>query len=129
MEPTTLFARPTASPEEIINRVHRDLVAKWGSPGTPPRALIEVAETSVRALWDSKVKLFVPVLALRDARSRLGTLLSPTTPLGSLGPTSTERPGLVPLRSTEPRTDVLDVSSDVLDAAEDILDLSSDMHA
>jgi hypothetical protein len=63
------------SPEPIIAQVRRQLAddARVG-PRLPPDLLDRVADRVVRDLWESRVKVFVPVLALRQARELLQEL-------------------------------------------------------
>jgi len=72
MEPATPFAQVPTTPEPIIAQVRRQLDddARGGAP-VPPGVLDRVADDAVRQLWPSRVKTFVPVLALRTARERL----------------------------------------------------------
>jgi hypothetical protein len=72
MGPVTPFAQMPATPEPIIAQVRRQL-ADDPVLGTPlePSLLDHVAERAVRELWESRVKTFVPVLALRQARELL----------------------------------------------------------
>src|SRR5918998_3087624 len=72
MGPVTPFAQMPATPEPIIAQVRRQL-ADDPALGTPLEATLldHVAERSVRELWESRVKTFVPVLALRQARELL----------------------------------------------------------
>lgn len=119
MESVTLFAQPTATQETVIDRVRRDLLAEGTGRDTPAPVLAEAAETSVRALWDSRVKLFVPVLALRDARSKLGSQAVP--------PERATANGSIPVAVTTVQADVLDLTDDALNVTGDTLDLSSDM--
>lgn len=119
MESVTLFAQPTATQETVIDRVRRDLLAEGTGRDTPAPVLAEAAETSVRALWDSRVKLFVPVLALRDARSKLGSQAVP--------PERATANRSAPVTVTTGQADVLDLTDDALNVTGDTLDLSSDM--
>ena len=68
----TPFAQMPSTPEPIIAQVRRQLT---DDPvlTTPLEAnlLDDVAERVVRELWESRVKTFVPVLALRQAREML----------------------------------------------------------
>lgn len=112
VESVTLFAQSTATQETVIDRVRRELLAEGTGRDTLPAVLAEAAETSVRALWDSRVKLFVPVLALRDARSRLGSQAVPSERATASRP--------VPVAVTTRQPDVLDVTGDTLDLSSDM---------
>ena len=72
MGPVTPFAQIPSTPEPIIAQVRRQL-ADDPALGTPLEAnlLDRVADRAVRELWESRVKTFVPVLALRQAREIL----------------------------------------------------------
>src|SRR5215204_4086757 len=72
MQLVTPFAQTPSTPEPIIAQVRRQLadddqVGAW----VPAGVLDRVAEQAVRELWSSRVKTFVPVLALRTAREIL----------------------------------------------------------
>jgi hypothetical protein len=72
MEAANPFAQVPSTPEPIIAQVRRQLadddpVGMWVSVGVLDR----VADHAVRELWSSRVKTFVPVLALRTAREIL----------------------------------------------------------
>ena len=72
METLTPFAQMPATPEPIIAQVQRQLAddARHGVM-VPTTILDRVADRTVRELWESRVKTFVPVLALRQARELL----------------------------------------------------------
>ncbi len=115
MGPVTPFAQMPATPEPIIAQVRRQL-ADDPVLGTPlePNLLDHVAERAVRELWESRVKTFVPVLALRQARALLheqgieiaadGRQVSGTGSMATAQPRPVERP----------RQDVLHLDADVL---------------
>jgi hypothetical protein len=65
------FAQVPLTPEPIIAQVRRQL--ERDGLAKPGGALDHVAERAVRELWGSRVKTFVPVLALRQAREVLLT--------------------------------------------------------
>jgi hypothetical protein len=72
MEPVTLFAQMPTSPEPIIAQVRRQLGDDAPLDRSVETTLLDsVAERAVRELWGSRVKTFVPVLALREARAVL----------------------------------------------------------
>ncbi len=124
MDAETLFAQPVSTPEATVDRVRRDLLAEWAGLGPPPLEITQAAEASVRALWDSKVKLFVPVLALRAARSSLGNTSLRRAPARRALPPVPD-PALI--FALDPEREALDITDDSLDVAGDSLDLSSDM--
>lgn len=124
MDAETLFAQPVSTSEVTVDRVRRDLLAEWAGLGPPPPEITQAAEASVRALWDSKVKHFVPVLALRAARSSLGNTSLRRAP-ARCAPLPMPDPALT--AAVDPQREALDVTDDSLDVAGDSLDLSSDM--
>jgi hypothetical protein len=63
------FAQVPATPEPIIAQVRRQLEADGLT--MPGGTIDSVADRAVRELWESRVKTFVPVLALRQAREML----------------------------------------------------------
>jgi hypothetical protein len=65
----TLFAQMPTGPEAIIAQVRRDLARD--STTLPAADLDALAEDAVHRLWDSRVKVFIPVLALREVRESL----------------------------------------------------------
>jgi hypothetical protein len=72
METPSPFAQVPATPQAIVSQVRRQLDSETGQNGKVPESLIDrMADEAVRQLWDSRVKTFVPVLALRQARERL----------------------------------------------------------
>ena len=114
MEALTPFAQMPTTPEPIIAQVRR-LLADDVPTGLTVEAnvLDSVADHAVRELWSSRVKTFVPVLALRQAREVLQeqdvliTAEDPTTPAAQ---TSTA----VGSQGEWPRRDVLAIQDDVL---------------
>ena len=72
METENAFGRVTVSPEAVIarvrNEVKRDCEVGRFDPCPPTEAVDRVVATAVSELWNSRVKTFVPVLALRTAR-------------------------------------------------------------
>ena len=72
MDAATLFAQMPTTPELIIAQVRRQLDDEAWS-GLADRAIVldRLADQAVRDLWGSRVKTFVPVLALREARQIL----------------------------------------------------------
>jgi hypothetical protein len=72
MENLTPFAQMPATPEPIIAQVRRQLAEddRFGSQ-IPSGVIDRVADRAVRELWGSRVKTFVPILALRQAQEIL----------------------------------------------------------
>ncbi len=71
MEAATPFAQMPATPEPVIAQVRRQLAGEDEPAGVSSAELDTVADRAVRELWGSRVKIFVPVLALRQARELL----------------------------------------------------------
>ena len=72
MEALTPFAQMPTNPESIIAQVRRQLTDDAPLDRAGETTLLDsVAERAVRELWSSRVKTFVPVLALRQAREVL----------------------------------------------------------
>lgn len=70
--PGSLFAQVPPSPEPIIARVRRGLVDACDDRRCPPPPELDrAAAAAVHALWNSRVRTFVEVLALRQAREEL----------------------------------------------------------
>src|SRR3712207_915752 len=68
----TPFAQMPVTPEPIIAQVRRQLVDDAHDARSVQADVIDrVADRAVRELWGSRVKTFVPVLALRTAREML----------------------------------------------------------
>ena len=113
MGPVTPFAQIPATPEPIIAQVRRQL-ADDPALGTPlePSLLDHVAERAVRELWESRVKTFVPVLALRQARELLHDqgIAADRWQVRSAGSMATAEPR----QAERPRQDVLHLDTDVL---------------
>ena len=72
MDAANPFAQVPSSPEPIIAQVRRQLAdeERTGLVSHGP-VLDRVADSAVRELWGSRIKTFVPVLALRQAREML----------------------------------------------------------
>lgn len=125
MESANLFAQMPTTPEPIIAQVRRQLDDDDAPPGkrVETTLLDSVAEQAVRELWSSRVKTFVPVLALREARAVLREqeiLLAAEQPEmhSSAEPVATR-----PVAERTPR-DVLPIGLDVLPVDErDVLSL------
>jgi len=72
MESSSLFAQMPPMPEQIIARLLLELKHDVEESAPPAEIdLARLADTAVRELWGSSVKVFVPVLALRRAREVL----------------------------------------------------------
>src|SRR5262245_8547651 len=75
MESESAFGRVTLTPEAVMARVRsevkRDCEAGRFDPCPPADAVDRVVNVAVTELWDSRVKIFVSLLALREARERL----------------------------------------------------------
>src|SRR5688500_3403451 len=72
MQFVTPFAQTPATPEPIIAQVRRQLADDDQVGARVPAGVLDrVADQAVRELWSSRVKTFVPVLALRTAREIL----------------------------------------------------------
>ena len=75
VEAANPFARMPSTPESIIAQMRRQLNDDASRVMTvEPTVLDQVAERAVRELWGSRIKTFVPVLALRQAREILRNL-------------------------------------------------------
>jgi hypothetical protein len=73
MEAANPFAQVPTTPEPIIALVRRQLADEEEELGirVPLRVVDRAADRAVRELWGSRVKTFVPILALRQAREIL----------------------------------------------------------
>lgn len=72
MDVANPFAQPPLSPEPIIAQVRRQLLADVGMSSLTPSEVVDgMVDRVVRDLWNSRVKTFVPVLALRESRELL----------------------------------------------------------
>ena len=66
------FAQMPLTPEPIIAQVRRQLMAESGTDAPARSDLVDaLVDRVVRELWSSRVKTFVPILALRESRDRL----------------------------------------------------------
>ena len=66
------FAQVPATPEPVIAQVRRQLADEsWSELISHGPVLDRLADRAVRELWGSRIKTFVPVLALRQAREML----------------------------------------------------------
>ena len=72
MQLVTPFAQTPSTPEPIIAQVRRQLADDDQVGAQVPTGVLDrVADQVVRELWSSRIKIFVPVLALRTAREIL----------------------------------------------------------
>src|SRR4051794_31064172 len=109
------FAQIPTTPKPIIAQVRRQLADEaWPGMVSDGPVLDRVADQAVRELWGSRIKTFVPVLALRQAREMLreqDVLISMYQPQRSHADRST------PMRSRDERQqrgDVLPVDANVV---------------
>jgi hypothetical protein len=114
MESANPFAQMPITPEPIIAQVRRQLADDAPLDSSVETALLDhVAERAVRELWGSRVKTFVPVLALREARAALreqGVPMATARP----DPRSADEPVARRSASEKPRWDVLPIHGDVV---------------
>ena len=114
MDAANPFAQVPATPEPIIAQVRRQLADEaWPGMVSHGPVLDRVADRAVRELWGSRIKTFVPVLALRQAREMLrqqDVLTSMYQPQRSRPDESTVTR---PLEERQ-RRDVLPVDADVV---------------
>jgi hypothetical protein len=107
MPATTLFAQMPPTPEPIIAQVERDLARD--STAVAAADLATFADRAVRGLWDSRVRGFIAILALREVRellARQDRVISVVPP--SLAPDDPPPP----TPSEPPRRDVLPIPED-----------------
>ena len=72
MEAANPFTQMPATPESMIAQVRRQLADDAPRVMTVETTILDqVADQAVRELWGSRIKTFVPVLALRQAREIL----------------------------------------------------------
>ena len=115
MDAANPFAQVPTTPEPIIAQVRRQLADEaWPGLVSHGPVLDRVADRAVRELWGSRIKTFVPVLALRQAREMLreqDVLISMHQPQHSYAGESTvaTRP-----HEERQRRDVLAVERDVV---------------
>jgi hypothetical protein len=110
----TPFAQVPATPEPIIAQVRRQLLDDADEAmRVQVDVLDRVADRAVRELWGSRVKTFVPVLALRTAREMLreqDLLITAERPARRR---AEGLPTAMPLVE-RPRPDVLSIPGDVM---------------
>ena len=115
MEFVTPFAQTPSSPEPIIAQVRRQLADEdWVGARIPTGVLDRVADQAVRELWSSRVRTFVPVLALRTARELLSNqnvLITVDLPMMRNGE---EALAMMPRAAERTPQDVVHVESDIL---------------
>lgn len=114
MELVTPFAQTPSSPEPIIAQVRRQLADDRVGARVPTGVLDRVADQAVRELWSSRVKTFVPVLALRTARELLrdqDVLITVGLPMMRNGE---EALAVMPREVERPPQDIIHIESDVL---------------
>jgi hypothetical protein len=72
MEFASSATQAAATPEAVVAQVRRQLSLDLiESAGDQRHQVDRIVETTVRELWSGRVKTFVPVLALREARDYL----------------------------------------------------------
>ena len=115
MELVTPFAQTPSSPEPIIAQVRRQLADDDRVGARVPTGVLDrVADQAVRELWSSRVKTFVPVLALRTARELLrdqDVLITVGLPMMRNGE---EALAVMPREVERPPQDIIHIESDVL---------------
>ena len=114
MELVTPFAQTPSSPEPIIAQVRRQLADDRVGARVPTGVLDRVADQAVRELWSSRVKTFVPVLALRTARELLrdqDVLITVGLPMMR---NSEEALAVMPRAVERTPQDIIHIESDVL---------------
>jgi hypothetical protein len=73
-KPPTLFAIPVQMPETMATQVRLQLERRFADDVPPGVDLASVALQAVENFQSARIKAFVPVLAVRDARELLGRL-------------------------------------------------------
>lgn len=115
MELVTPFAQTPSSPEPIIAQVRRQLADDDRVGARVPTGVLDrVADQAVRELWSSRVKTFVPVLALRTARELLrdqDVLITVGLPMMRNGE---EALAVMPRAVERTPRDIIHIESDVL---------------
>jgi len=69
------FAQVPSDPESIVALVMREAEEEWQDQHLPTPMLDHCVREAVDGLWDSQIKTFVPLFALRRVRAcvRAGT--------------------------------------------------------
>ena len=115
MELVTPFAQTPSSPEPIIAQVRRQLADDDRVGARVPTGVLDrVADQAVRELWSSRVKTFVPVLALRTARELLrdqDVLITVGLPMMRNGE---EALAVMPRAVERTPQDIIHIESDIL---------------
>jgi hypothetical protein len=115
MELVTPFAQTPSTPEPIIAQVRRQLADDDQVGARVPTGVLDrVADQAVRELWSSRVKTFVPVLALRTARELLrdqDVLITVGLPMMRNGE---EALAVMPRAVERTPQDIIHIESDVL---------------
>jgi hypothetical protein len=89
MDPSTPFAHSPATPESISAEICRQLTADYATNhDTQGIAFAAIADAAVHEVWGGRVTTFVPVLALRQARSVLHAQGMTMPPRSLRSPTS-----------------------------------------
>jgi hypothetical protein len=115
MQGLTPFAETPTTPEPIIAQVRRQLAQddRFGRQ-IPGVVIARVADRAVRELWGSPVKIFVPILALRQAQEILReqdvVISAPRPAVRHVQTASTVGPS----RVEPPRHDVLSIENAAL---------------
>ena len=117
MESETPFARMPTSPESIIDQVRRQLRDDAHEAlRVQADVLDSVAASAVWELWQSRVRTFVPVLALRQAREVLQEQDRLILPVLSVA-----HPAAMAPRDERPGRDVLAIPDGVMPLDEEAL--------
>jgi hypothetical protein len=119
MAATNPYADAPTTPDPFVNRVRKDLLSLDATQSTDANLIAVVAMDEVLASWPRPVKTFIPVLALRAARSRL-------FPDASLAPASVSPKHAEPEQSSKlgarsNHDGSMDLSDDILDLRDDVL--------
>ncbi len=115
MDSANPFAQVPTTPEPVIAQVRRQLADEaWSGLVSHGPVLDRVADRAVRDLWGSRIKTFVPLLALRQAREMLrqqDALIAMYQPRRPRADVSTAAPR--PLQ-TRQRRDVVAIDGDAV---------------
>jgi hypothetical protein len=115
VELETPFAQTPSTPEPIIAQVRRQLADDDRVGARVPTGVLDrVADQAVRELWSSRVRTFVPVLALRMARELLhdqDVLITMDLPMMR---NSEEALATIPWATKRTPQDIVHVESDIL---------------
>lgn len=84
------FAQTPLTPDPVIAQVRRQLLAETEDGRPSDETLVDgLVDRVVRELWNSRVKTFVPVLALRETRELLRVERSLASPPNREAPLGT----------------------------------------